>query len=644
MCGIAGWVDFGRDLTEERPTVEAMTDALASRGPDARGIWLSPRATLGHTRNSIIDLAGGVQPMAAEQDGQPVAVLTYSGEVYNFRELRAELESRGHEFRTRSDTEVVLRSYLGWGEDCGSHLEGMFAFGVWDVRARELLLVRDRLGIKPLFFTELPGGVLFASEPKSLLASGLVRPAVDADGLRELFSTAKTPGQAVFRDMRELLPGHTLRIRPGGSVSREYWRLQARPHTDDLDGTIAHVRSLLTDIVTRELVADVPLCSLLSGGIDSSTVTALANAARLAQGDEPVRTLTTTFVGYAENFQQDDTRDTPDGPYATELARYVGTDHTDIVLGTADLMDPDARLAALICQDMPTTLGDMDISAYLMFRATREHSTVALTGETADEIFAGFKWLHEADQVEAENYPWVAREKRMVGGQSGQGRGLFDNGLMQKLDMPGYYADSYHQAKAEVPHQDGEDRAEFRMREQTYFHLARWLPMLLDRDDRLAMASGLETRVPFCDHRLIEYVYNTPWRFKNFDGREKSLLRAAVKDLLPKSILDRPKSPYPVTQDPSYTRALHREMADVLADSNSPVLPLLNVEAAKRAVAEDAGVAHEWHSRMNIEMALGFNTALGGLRCTRLSASTHCANAGSSTPVRQSASMRNKVS
>jgi asparagine synthase (glutamine-hydrolysing) len=608
MCGIAGWVDFGRNLTEERPTLEAMTNALVHRGPDARGIWLSSRAGLGHTRNSVIDLAGGVQPMTAEQDGRPLAVLTYSGEVYNFRELRTELESRGHRFRTRSDTEVVLRCYLEWGEDCGSHLEGMFAFAVWDVRTQELLLVRDRLGIKPLFFTELPGGILFGSEPKALLASRLVRPVVDANGLRELFSTAKTPGQAVFRDMRELLPGHTLRVWAGGFSLKEYWRLRAQPHTEDLATTVAHVRSLLTDIVTRELVADVPLCSLLSGGIDSSTVTALANAARLAQGDEPVRTLTTTFVGYAENFQRDDTRDTPDGPYATQLARHVGTDHIDIVLGTADLMDPEARLAALICQDMPTTLGDMDISAYLMFRATREHSTVALTGETADEIFGGFKWLHDPNEVEADNYPWVAREKRMAGAQSGQGRALFDAGLMQKLDMPGYYADSYQQARVEVPHQQDEDREEFRMREQTYFHLARWLPMLLDRDDRLAMASGLETRVPFCDHRLVEYVYNTPWRFKNFDGREKSLLRAAVKDLLPKSVLGRPKSPYPVTQDPSYTQALHRAMAAVLADPNSPVLPLLDVESAKRAVTDFTGLAHEWHSRMNVEMALAFNT------------------------------------
>ncbi|GLH98480.1 asparagine synthase (glutamine-hydrolyzing) [Phytohabitans aurantiacus] len=611
MCGIAGWVDFGHDVPDAQAVLDAMTDALASRGPDARGTWLGRYAALGHTRNSVIDLAGGIQPMLAREDGRILAVLTYSGEVYNFRSLRIELERRGHTFLTRSDTEVVLRSYLEWGADCARHLEGMFAFAVWDERRQELVLIRDRLGIKPLFYAVLPSGaVLFGSEPKALLAHPGVRPIVDADGLRELFSTAKTPGQAVFRDMRELLPGHTLTISRTGRTQCRYWTLEARPHTDDLATTTATVRSMLEEIVTRELVADVPLCTALSGGIDSSAVTALASIARRAAGDEPVRTITATFVGYSENFRPDDQRDTPDAPYAAELARHVGAEHTDIVLGTADLIDPAARRAALVAQDMPTTLGDMDTSLYLMLRATREHSTVALTGETADEIFGGFKWLHDAELVAADTFPWVAAEMRSPASRLGQGRALFDPGLMSKLDMTGYYRDSYRQALRETPHQEGESEHEHRMREQCYLQLVRWLPMLLDRGDRLAMASGLETRVPFCDHRLVEYVYNAPWSFKSFDGREKSLLRAAVKDLVPPSVLARPKSPYPVTQDPTYTQALHRELSDVLSNPDSPVLPFLHLESAQQAVAELSAGAHDWHARMNVEMACGFNTWL----------------------------------
>ncbi|MET0424622.1 MAG: asparagine synthase (glutamine-hydrolyzing) [Actinoplanes sp.] len=610
MCGIAGWVDFGRDLGAERTLVEAMTNCLERRGPDARGTWLDTHVGLGHTRNSVIDLAGGIQPMVAEEDGRTLAVLTYSGEVYNFRQLRSELESRGHRFRTRSDTEVVLRSYLEWGAECAQRLEGMFAFAVWDARRQELVLIRDRMGIKPLIVAEVDGGLMFASEPKSLLASGKVRPAVDTEGLRELFSTAKTPGRTVFRGMRELRAGHVLVFGRDGVREHRYWSIEAQPHTDDLPTTVDTVRGMLEEIVTQELVADVPLCTTLSGGIDSSAVTALAALARRKAGDLPIRSITATFVGYSENFRPDDQRDTPDAPYAAALARHVGAEHTDIVLGTADLIDPDARRAALIAQDQPSTLGDMDVSLYLMLKATREHSTVALTGEVSDEIFGGFKWLFDEELVSADMFPWIAAEKRHAGGQIGQGRGLFDRALLDKLDMPGYYQDNFRQTVAETPHPDGQTELDEKIRVRLYAHLTRWLPMLLDRADRLAMASGLETRVPFCNHRLVQYVYNVPWAFKTFDGREKSLLRAAVKDLVPQVVMDRPKSPYPVTQDPSYTEALHREMAAVLADPSSPVLPLLDVAAARAAVSDRSPVANQWHSRVNIETALQFDAWL----------------------------------
>ena len=610
MCGIAGWLDFGKDMTVQGPVIEAMAAALQHRGPDAQGIWLDSHIALGHTRTSVIDLAGGIQPMVAEEDGRPLAVLIYNGEVYNFQQLRTELEGRGHRFRTRCDTEVVLRSYLEWGLDCGNHLEGMFAFAVWDIRRQELVLIRDRMGIKPLFVAEAGGGVLFASEAKALLAHPLVRPAVDLDGLREVFSTAKTPGRAVFRDMRTLQPGHLMVISRSGIQERCYWKLLAHEHTDDLPTTIATVRSMLEGIIDRELVADVPLCTTLSGGIDSSTVTALAAMARGKHGAEPIRTITATFVGYSENFRPDDQRDTPDAPYAAAMARHVGADHTDIVLGTADLIDPAPRLAAMIAQDQPTTLGDMDTSLYLMLAAIREHSTVALTGETADEIFGGFKWLYDEELVRTEMFPWIAAEKRHQGGIGGQGRGLFERGLLEKIDMDSYYADAYQQTLALTPHLDEENPTDRRMHQLLFGHLTRWLPMLLERGDRLAMASGLETRVPFCDHRLVEYVYNVPWEFKTFDGREKSLLRAAVRDLVPSLVMDRPKSPYPVSQDPSYTQALHREMAAVLRDPSSPVLPLLDLAAAEAGVADDSPLANEWHSRINIETALQFNAWL----------------------------------
>jgi len=610
MCGIVGWVDFGRDLTPERPTLQAMTDTLANRGVDDQGLWIRGNVALGHTRTAIIDVAGGAQPLAVEEDGRTVAVIVYNGEVYNFKQLRTELRSRGHRFRTRSDTEVVLRSYLEWGADCARRLEGIFAFAIWDVRREELVLVRDRLGIKPLFYTRQPDGMLFGSEPKALLANPLVRPVVTMEGLQELFATAKKPGMSVFRDLRAVLPGHSLTVGRGGVVDRTYWALEARPHTDDLDTTITNVRSLLDDIVLRELESDVPLCTALSGGVDSSAITTIAANWRWRLDGERVRTFVTTFEDYAKNFEPDDVRFAPDEVYAAEVARHLESDHVRILLNTSDLMDRQTRMAVLRAQDMPTTLGDMDTSNYLTARRIKEHSTVALTGEVADEIFGGYGWMFDPELLAADVFPWVAKEFLQPGSPRGQGRGLFDPGFMDKLELGRYYADHYHQAVAQAPHQEGEDAKERQMRAVSYVTLTWWLPMLLDRDDRLSMANALELRVPYGDHRLVEYLYNTPWRFKTFDGREKSILRAAVRDVVPRSVLERTKSPWPVTQDPAYAQMLRDDLSTMVNDNSSPALPFLDTAAVKTAIERPSDIAHQWVSRMNIEMALQFDTWL----------------------------------
>jgi asparagine synthase (glutamine-hydrolysing) len=608
MCGITGWVDFDRPLTEEHPTLQAMTDTLAGRGVDDRGVWLEGHAALGHTRTAIIDVAGGRQPLTAEENGRPVAVIVYNGEVYNFVELRDELQARGHRFRTRADTEVVLRAYLEWGQQCAERLHGIFAFAIWDVRREELVMVRDRLGVKPLFYSRTSDGVIFGSEPKALLANPLVRPVVSVEGLREMFATAKQPGRSVFRELAEVRPGQVLTVSRRGVAARRYWAIEARPHTDDLAATVANVRGLLEDIVPRELVSDVPLCTALSGGLDSSTVTAIA--AGLQPEGKRIRTFVTTFDDYTANFRPDDVRFSPDEPYAAEVAAHLDTDHVNIRLNTGDLMDRGTRLATLLAQDMPTTLGDMDTSNYLTAAQIKTHSTVALAGEVADEIFGGYNWMFQPGCVEADTFPWVVNEIRQPGSPKGQGRGLFDADFMHKIDMNGYYADEYQQALSEAPHQDGEDATERRMRDIGYLTLTRWLPMLLDRGDRLSMAHGLELRVPYADHRLVEYLYNTPWSFKTFDGREKSILRAAVRDLVPASVLERTKSPWPVTQDPAYTAMLHGELAELVGDRSAKALPFLDTDAVHEMLRDSSGVATDWASRMNIELVLQFESWL----------------------------------
>ncbi|MGI8336239.1 asparagine synthase (glutamine-hydrolyzing) [Actinomadura scrupuli] len=596
MCGIAGWVDYERDLTAERPTALAMTRTMALRGPDDEGLWLETGVALGHRRLAVIDVEGGVQPMT---DGP--ATIVYSGEVYNFRELRRELEGRGRRFRTRSDTEVVLQAYLEWGAGAVERFNGMYAFAVWDRRTEELLLVRDRMGIKPLYYAPTPHGVLFGSEPKAILANPLFTARIDDDGLAELLTSAKTPGHGIFRGMYEVVPGHMVTVSRDGVADRRYWALTAREHTDDLPATVGRVRGLLEDIVERQLISDVPLCTLLSGGLDSSALTALADR---ALGVGTVRSFSVDFTDETGGFVPDEMRDTADGPYVHDVAKHVGSDHADVVLGNDQLASPRVMDAVLRARDLPS-MGDMDSSLYLLFAEIRKYSTVALSGESADEVFGGYRWFHDPAAVAADTFPWA--NVAMT-----QGVALLDAGLRERLDA--YRQDRYHEALSEVPHLPDADPVERRMREICYLHLTRMVRLLLDRKDRMSMAVGLEVRVPFCDHRLVEYVFNTPWSYKTYDGREKSLLRGAVADVLPASVLARRKSPYPATQNPGYERAVRERIEKVLADPSAPIREYLDLGAVRAALSRPIGYVSLQRDRVQLERVLALSDWLAAYR------------------------------
>jgi asparagine synthase (glutamine-hydrolysing) len=590
MCGITGWVAFERDPSQQRDLLASMTSTMACRGPDAVGQWADRHAALGHRRLAVIDIVGGAQPMAVARDGRDVLVTTYSGEVYNYRELRAELSALGHEFRTASDTEVVLHAYLEWGGDFVDRLNGMYAFALWDPTREELLLVRDRMGIKPLYYYPTRDGVIFGSEPKAILAHPGVSAAVDAEGLAEVLALVKTPGLAGYRGMRELRPGHTLRASRRGLAERRYWGLEAREHTDDLPTTIGHVRELLDDIVQRQLIADVPLCTLLSGGLDSSVITAIAAKSLGEQGRGPVRSFAIDFAGQSENFTATTFRGTLDTPFAHALAEHVGAAHTDVVVDTAQLMDPANVGAVLRARDLPG-LGEGDTSLYLLFREIRNRTTVALSGESADEVFGGYLWFHNEEMVRADTFPWLAGFAAGFAGTAKRTNRLsfLAPDLLNKIDLAAYVDARYREALAQVPHLDGEDAKEYRMREVSHLHLTRFVQALLDRKDRMSMAVGLEVRVPFCDHRLVDYVFNAPWAMKSFDGREKSLLRAATRDVLPAAVAERVKSPYPSTLDPGFDEAVRDGLRNLLADPGAPVTALIDTTAVAEAVTDMPG-------------------------------------------------------
>lgn len=314
MCGIAGWIAYDRDLTQESTTLDRMVRTLTGRGPDSGGRWIDGPAALGHRRLAVIDLAGGVQPMQASTPDGRVA-LTYSGEVYNYVELREELRGRGHHFRTSSDTEVVLNAYLEWGEAMAPRLNGMYAFAVWDARIRQLVMIRDRMGVKPLFYHPTADGVLFASEPKALFAHPLAKPVVSARGLREFVAFNRPPGETIWDGVAEVVPGTVVTVGRGGIRSHTYWRLESHEHTDDLDTTVERVHDLLDDTVGRQLVADVPTCVLLSGGLDSSAITGLAARRRAAEG-LPLHTFAVDFTGESTHFVPTGVHNSRDGDFA----------------------------------------------------------------------------------------------------------------------------------------------------------------------------------------------------------------------------------------------------------------------------------------------------------------------------------------
>jgi asparagine synthase (glutamine-hydrolysing) len=607
MCGISGWISYNRDLRieSEKRILAAMTRTMERRGPDAGGLWVDRHVGFGHRRLAIIDIEGGVQPMQAEEGERTVASLIFAGEIYNFVELREQLIALGHTFRTRSDTEVILRGYLQWGAEVAEHLNGMFSFAIWDTRTEELLLVRDRMGVKPLFYYPTADGVLFGSEPKAILAHPDARPEVDLDGLREVLVVVKNPERTPYAGMHEVRPGQIVRVSRSGLVKTRYWQLTAHEHEHDLLRTIKTVRELLEDIVRRQVVADVPLCSLLSGGLDSSTVTVLADRAIRKEHHSHIRSFSVDFVNQDQYFVPGAFHKASDTPFVRDFVRHVGTNHTEVVLDSSELAD--ARLNSTVLQafDFPPNPGAADLfaSLYRLCEVIKSQSTVALSGESADEVFGGYPWFHDPQAIASGTFPWLAFVGTMA-----DSAGFLDRELLRQLKLPEFQAESYLQAIAEVPRLEGDDPVERRMREVSYLHLTRMVQFLLDRKDRMSMAVGLEVRVPFCDHRLVEYVFNIPWRMKSFDGREKSILRAAASELLPNSIIERQKSPYPSTQDPAYELSVRDQVAAVIDDPGDPTMPLLDRAAIDEILTRPVGNASLMSDRKGLECVRSLST------------------------------------
>ncbi|HEY4429581.1 MAG TPA: asparagine synthase (glutamine-hydrolyzing), partial [Paenibacillus sp.] len=511
----------------------------------------------------------GAQPMITRHEEQVYAIV-YNGELYNAPELKQELKQRGHQFRTQCDTEVLLHAYIEWGPDCVEKLNGIFAFAVWDGLRDQVFFARDRLGVKPLFYSKVDDVLVFGSEPKALLQHPKVQPIVGPEGLAEIFiiGPARTPGHGVYKDMQELRPGHAMIYSREGLRSYAYWKLESAKHTDNEAETAAKVRELLQDTLERQLVSDVPVCSLLSGGLDSSALTALAVNYYNQNGQGRVDTYSVDYVDNDKHFKSHTFQPGADGPWIKRMVDELNTKHQYISFDTPELVE--ALDNALYTRDLPG-MTDVDSSLYLFCREIKKNATVAISGEAADEIFGGYPWFHREEMLSSGTFPWSVAPKMRAS--------LLSPEVNEWIRPLEYLGDRYSDAVAEVPILDGETGKQAQMRVMSYLNITRFMPTLLDRKDRMSMGAGLEVRVPYCDHRLVQYVFNIPWEIKNLGGREKGILRKALEGILPDDVLYRKKSPYPKTHNPAYLNAVRTQVLNILDDSTSPILPL--IDAAK---------------------------------------------------------------
>ncbi|MEU8607684.1 asparagine synthase (glutamine-hydrolyzing) [Actinoplanes sp. NPDC048791] len=607
MAGIVGWLDFDRDLSNRRDVVRAMAGAVANRGPDGESVWAGGPVALGHRRIAGED-PEGQQPYCVSADGRPVVAITFDGELFNATALRGQLLARGCVLRGGGTAELVAQAYLIFGDRVAEQLDGIFAFALWDARQERLLLVRDRIGIKPLYYQMVGGGVVFGSEPKAIFAHPLTPAAVDEDGLREVIGFAGTPGHAVFRNMHKVPGGSVTTVHRRGVTTRAFWQLEAREHTEDLDGTVDRVHGLLEEAIAKRLTDDPALAIMLSGGLDSSLVTALATRIARERGNGQLRTISVDFATHARNAERADGN--ADASFAAVVAEHLGTDHTDIELDRDELWDPVTRDAAMRAMpDVPLPVGEMSNSIHMFFEAVGRRADITMMGEWSDTIFGEFLHIDKPEVVAAETLPWVAAGQYFVR-NSGIGTGLFDTDLLKRLDIPGYCADQYRTQLAKVPHVAGADPQERRMREICYLYLQGWMEMGLAQDDGLTANNGLRLRVPFVEPELVQYAFNMPWALKTHGGRSKSILRRLGRQVLPDEILDRPKNPFPSTPDVRHAEALRDALQEVLADREAPIAPYLNREAATAQLADLDRLAGGWQGRADIEMMLQTNAWL----------------------------------
>lgn len=563
MCGIAGEVCFNNSVLRNKDSYIKMQKVLAPRGPDQQGMYISENVALIHSRLCVIDIDKGIQPMTVKY-GNNNYTIVYNGELYNTDEVRDELILLGHKFYSHSDTEVILKSYIEWKENCVDKFNGIFAFAIWCDEEQHLFFARDRLGVKPLFYTIINNSFIFGSEIKALLEHNYVEPIIDENSIAEIIylGPGRTPGCGIFKNINEIKPACCGFYNRNGIKIRKYWILKDKENKDSFDEIIKKVKYLVKDAITRQLVSDVPIGTFLSGGLDSSIISSIANTYMNEKG-HILKTFSVTYENNDKYFKSSKFQPNNDNEFIHKMVEYLHCENHLITLNNQDLAN--AIYMSVDARDLPG-MADVDASLLLFCKEIKKHCTVALSGECADEIFGGYPWFRDKKIRAINGFPWS---------QTTLYRKSFLKNNLKLPDAEDFVYSRYKDTIINTSKINDLSPVESRMKEMMKLNMNWFMQTLLDRKDRMSMYNGLEVRVPFCDYRIAEYLYSIPWKYKEYNSYEKGLLRKAMEEILPQEILWRKKSPYPKTHNPEYLKIVSNMLKEVIENDSSPVLTFI---------------------------------------------------------------------
>lgn len=557
MCGIVGWINKNENIFNKKRTLKKMTKTLKYRGPDTTGYYFKDDVLFGHKRLSIIDIKCGNQPMQYKN-----YVIIYNGELYNTEEIKNKLIKDNYTFETNSDTEVLLKGYAQYKEKILDMIEGIYAFSIYD--GRDVFIARDRLGVKPLFYTKIDNDFIFASEIKALLKNPKIKPIINKRSLQEILSLgpSKIPGSGIYKNIYELRPGHYLKYEGGNINIKRYWNVKDKKINDTFEISSIKVKKLLTDSIKRQMVSDVGISCFLSGGLDSSIITSICSNELKKQN----KTLDTYSIDYEDNdkyFISNKFQISRDNKFIEIMKEKFKTNHNYKIISQKKLSK--TLKESVIARDYPG-MADIDSSLYWFSKEIRKEHKVILSGECADEIFGGYPWFYNEEVRNREDFPWIDSLDERIN--------LLKSTLKDKLNLKEFVHNECNKTLKEI-NIKGKDS---NLKKLFYLNMTWFMPTLLDRKDRMTMRASLEARVPFADTKLIEYLWNVPWKYKFKDNIEKGLLRDSFKDILPNEILNRKKNPYPKTHNPKYATMVTKLLKKRLKKKNSILYKIFDEE------------------------------------------------------------------